>query len=181
MNYFITGLPRSRTAWLANFLTYDGSFCFHELCRKTTNVHEMKLLLSYPKYKHVGTSDCALSYYFDKLIEMLDEWKLIVIDRNLDDAINSLDKIGLKTKESIEKVLEAHNRNKYMMKKHEHLLIPFEALNKQIACEKIWEYCTGTKMDKVRFDELNILDIEVNMKKYMQTIRAEEISELMEV
>ena len=29
-NFFVLGLPRSRTAWLANFLTCDGHFCFHE-------------------------------------------------------------------------------------------------------------------------------------------------------
>lgn len=30
MNFFVAGLPRSRTAWLANFLTYDHRLCYHE-------------------------------------------------------------------------------------------------------------------------------------------------------
>ncbi len=29
-HFFVFGLPRSRTAWFANFLTTDKSFCFHE-------------------------------------------------------------------------------------------------------------------------------------------------------
>lgn len=28
--FFITGLPRSRTAWLANWLTTDASLCYHD-------------------------------------------------------------------------------------------------------------------------------------------------------
>lgn len=28
--FFVTGLPRSRTAWCANWLTTDRSFCFHD-------------------------------------------------------------------------------------------------------------------------------------------------------
>jgi hypothetical protein len=30
MNFFIFSLPRSGSAWLSVFLTYDGCFCYHE-------------------------------------------------------------------------------------------------------------------------------------------------------
>jgi hypothetical protein len=30
MDFLILSLPRSGSAWLANFLTYDVSFCYHE-------------------------------------------------------------------------------------------------------------------------------------------------------
>lgn len=30
MDFLILSLPRSGTAWLANFLTYDDCFCYHE-------------------------------------------------------------------------------------------------------------------------------------------------------
>ena len=40
--FFITGLPRSRTAWLANWFTYGHTFCFHEACRKVGKIEELK-------------------------------------------------------------------------------------------------------------------------------------------
>jgi hypothetical protein len=41
MNFFVIGLPRSRTAWLAAFLTYE-KHCFHEGLDGCQNIDEYK-------------------------------------------------------------------------------------------------------------------------------------------
>lgn len=45
MNFFVIGLPRSRTAWLANFLTYENKFCHHEGMSDCRNIDEYKTKL----------------------------------------------------------------------------------------------------------------------------------------
>jgi hypothetical protein len=56
--FFVTGLPRSRTAWLANWLTTDRSLCYHdapfdsELCSAG---------------RHVGFSGPELAEDFDRI------------------------------------------------------------------------------------------------------------------
>lgn len=42
MSFFILGLPRSRTAWLANFLTYGKTFCHHEGMNGCRSIEEYR-------------------------------------------------------------------------------------------------------------------------------------------
>lgn len=54
--FFITGLPRSRTAWMAAFLTNGEVFCAHELMNGCHSRQEF-----YAKMEAVdGNSDCGL-------------------------------------------------------------------------------------------------------------------------
>ena len=41
-NFFITGLPRSRTAWFSAFMTASGFPCGHELINNCETVEDYK-------------------------------------------------------------------------------------------------------------------------------------------
>ena len=60
MNFFITGLPRSRTAWLANYFSTGDVFCWHEAMAGITCKQDYWARLATTHYKHVGNSDCTL-------------------------------------------------------------------------------------------------------------------------
>jgi hypothetical protein len=59
--FFITGLPRSRTAWLANLFTTDRTLCFHEPL-----VPAASLLADNPAVR-IGVSDSTLPLQFERL------------------------------------------------------------------------------------------------------------------
>lgn len=61
--FFITGLPRSRTAWLANLFTTDGTLCLHEPKQPVRT-----LLDGHPRYR-IGISDPILPLAFGLLRE----------------------------------------------------------------------------------------------------------------
>ena len=42
LNYFVAGLPRSRTAWLSAFLSQSGKYCFHEGINGCRSIDEYK-------------------------------------------------------------------------------------------------------------------------------------------
>ncbi len=44
-NFFVIGLPRSRTAWLANFLTQGEHFCYHEAINGCSSIAAYKAKL----------------------------------------------------------------------------------------------------------------------------------------
>ena len=83
MNKFvITGLPRSRTAWFAAYLTHGDVLCYHEAF-----YHHQQLEGAY----HVGTADCGYA---------LRDWGigkhgLVVIHRDYKDVAKSMRAIGL--------------------------------------------------------------------------------------
>ena len=57
--FFITGLPRSRTAWLAVAATRGEAICYHEPCGYTKSYDELRKLWNQPPFV-VGVSDSAL-------------------------------------------------------------------------------------------------------------------------
>lgn len=84
--FLIIGLPRSRTAWLANYFTNNGIVCYHEL------------LMDIPiggLYKAIsprnGNADSSLCIYPDYVLEMEEQKNLrvVVIDRNVNECIES--------------------------------------------------------------------------------------------
>lgn len=74
LDFYITGLPRSKTAWFANYFTFGESFCFHEM-------------LSYdyviPKgFSKIGNSGCDCLIYQDELIQHNPQAKWVFVNRD---------------------------------------------------------------------------------------------------
>lgn len=55
--FFITGLPRSRTAWFAAFMTATGHLCAHELLKQCQS---RDVFYKTMRYRNCGNSDCGL-------------------------------------------------------------------------------------------------------------------------
>lgn len=53
--FFITGLPRSRTAWFSAFMTASGYMCLHEGFNGCRSIEEYK-----KKIKHVSDSNTGI-------------------------------------------------------------------------------------------------------------------------
>jgi hypothetical protein len=60
--FFITGLPRSRTGYLANLFTYGPSFCLHDAAAAMKNAQETVNRLSerHPEIGYWGISDSSI-------------------------------------------------------------------------------------------------------------------------
>jgi hypothetical protein len=101
--FFVFCLPRSRSLWVANFLTWGSAFCWHEAwvgCR-TTDDFEQKM--------HGRTGACGSDnlLFSDWIFETYPNAKCVYLTRSLD-AINlSLDPITGHPLES-ELVIKSH-------------------------------------------------------------------------
>lgn len=88
--YFITGLPRSRTAWLSVLLTWDTSFCFHEAsstCGPISRLpHAMGLIDGMCAYPHIGNSDPNLGLFSGEMLDMFPKSKWLFIHRDMVDS-----------------------------------------------------------------------------------------------
>lgn len=86
--FFITGLPRSRTAWLANLFTYGPSFCWHDLLAQAPVADWPALFDSVPQ-PIVGVSDSGLPLRADALRAAFPQAKWILVRRPLLEALDS--------------------------------------------------------------------------------------------
>lgn len=81
--FFITGLPRSRTAWMANLLSYgDTSFCFHEAVRRATDLSAQFNLYESLPHEFVGDSSCGLLLNWREISAQYPDARWVIIRRD---------------------------------------------------------------------------------------------------
>lgn len=88
--YFVTGLPRSRTGWLANLLTVmPGSFCFHDGSVRCGDVAEMRGMMGEVGCDYVGNADSGLPWIWEELLVGFRKARLVVVLRSKDEVTKS--------------------------------------------------------------------------------------------
>lgn len=147
MKFLVLGLPRSRTAWLANFLTYDGQFCFHEGTDGCNSIEEYK-----QKVKDKGDSNTGLIFYEFK--EHFPDVKIIIIDSDVESSIE-FGKEVFNADVSNELIIA-----KKMLDETEGLHIALEDINDHL--REIWEYVSDKEFDKDRADMLVKMNVQVS-------------------
>jgi hypothetical protein len=94
-NFFIFGLPRSRTAWVANLLCWSHSFCYHEAFA-TLQLKEEDLkreFQQFPNWYIVGNSDSANLLKTDWILENFPTAKLVYLERSEEAVTRSMEKV----------------------------------------------------------------------------------------
>ena len=95
MNYtFITGLPRSGSAWLANYLSY-GNVCMLHDTWKDNMPSEIKELFSSLNVYAAGTADAGNIALYDKINKEFPDAKWVVITRQQKDVEESCKNLGM--------------------------------------------------------------------------------------
>lgn len=80
MSFFILGLPRSRTAWLANFMTYNGFYCHHE------GLNGCSSMLEY-KHKIYTDGDSSTGLAMFPFRAMFPTARTVIIDNSITAAV----------------------------------------------------------------------------------------------
>lgn len=81
--FFITGLPRCRSAWFANLLSYGDSFCYHDGWHGCQTQELFRTRLKIPGFNHVGNSDPANAVFWRYLAEEYPTARWVVVMRNV--------------------------------------------------------------------------------------------------
>lgn len=167
-NFFILALPRSRTAWIANFLTYENSFCFHEGLMRISSVHGLKKMFSETGKKIVGNSDCGNILYVNLIKRHFDHARFVIINRDVEEVIRSLDEMeGFSDTET---VYRADVTLKALRNETDALQIDYDDLGEE-ACRRLWDYCVGTPFDKTRWEMLDGIDMNIIPEKKVKQIQ----------
>lgn len=87
--FFITGLPRCRTAWLANLFTYGPAFCYHDGIGYCRHPQELAELLARPGALYCGDADSALVLCAQTVVEQFPEARWLQIIRPMSEALQS--------------------------------------------------------------------------------------------
>ena len=146
MNYFVTGLPRSRTAWFSEWLPD----CLHEGVEGCYTHREY-----IKKLGSKGDSNSSLMFF--PIERYFPDAPVLIVERDFDEVMASLEKLGLFNDNVYEFMKESQKRLNSM----KGMRVPFFDLPLQ----DIWEYLIGTEYDKqeaVRMDGIMIQRVNYN-------------------
>lgn len=93
-NFFITGLPRSRTAWLATYFSMlDGVHCYHEGLKGCRSEEHFRRRMTCIPNAIVGNSDSVLP--LTSFRQMFPDAPLVVIERPIEQVLWSMKQLKL--------------------------------------------------------------------------------------
>ena len=167
--FFITGLPRSRTAWLANLLTHGRSFCLHDgtLRGLPELIATMKTLGD--SHAVVGDADSGLLFYVEELKQLFPKARWVFVKREPVAAqmsykrhFNGRDPYLLPGTDLVplfRKLADQYAQARNMV---HHLEVPFERLDDVETVKAVWDWCLPhDPFDAVRAEQL--LRLRVNI------------------
>lgn len=158
MDFIVTGLPRSRTAWVANYLTYGDMFCLHDAL---VNWDDLKL----PDVEYAGIADSGASLFQDNLSERFPDAKWIIIERNYTDVQASLKKMGLNVDTFV-----VQTKLEELRGKKNPLVVPFATLDESI--KDIAKYINPDwQLNQVRHEMLLRFNIQVTPEQIQKDIQ----------
>lgn len=163
--FFITGLPRSRTAWMSVFLSGGNTICYHDACENLSDIKHIDDMYRSDFYKHVGISDSGLGFFLPYILEHVKP-RTLIIERDPADVIESLKKISMLDTNFIELL------HQELLKAKGHPLVmwvPFESLDSKRVMQKIfWHLMPGEPFDEVHYDLMSKMNIQCDIEKVMK-------------
>lgn len=169
--YFITGLPRSRTAWLANWLTAPGTFCFHDATLiDNSHVGALSVMAARRRarpYEKVGDADSGLLFWSGQVRALLPEAPFILIERDPDACLASSLRLGF-SKGLWGAILQAYWQTRRLPGVR---IVSYDSLDDIDALDELYRLCTGLAMDRQRTELLQHLNVQEMLNHDWPTVK----------
>jgi hypothetical protein len=148
LNFIVTGLPRSGTTWIANWLTTDDTLCIHDPLYK----HKLEELDLLQTDNLLGISCTAIWRFQDFLINH--PARKIVIHRDLEEINDSLaNEMGVDI---------TTYEQKELLNNIDGMHFSFESLFDPVEAKKMYEYALQKPFDPVRHAYLVEMNVQPN-------------------
>lgn len=156
-HFLILGYPRSRTAWLANLLTYGEVFCAHELLSECRQPSDWFMQLP-SEFAFSGSAETAGAFVADKL--MVPGLRLAIIWRGIHEVAESLSRHsatdGLQVCWKMRPFLERASRLPNA------LSFDYNDLASYHCCSQLVEHLTpGETLSQRRFEMLSDFNVQI--------------------
>lgn len=160
MEFIVLGLPRSRTAWLARFLSYKDAHCGHEELRHMRSLDDVKAWISQPM---TGSAETAAAPWWRTLLRLAPEVRVVVVRRPIDEVVESLAAFGF-DRPVIRPAMERLNAKLDQIAKRVPCLeVTFDDLNEEETCKTVFEHCLPYPFDKAHWQRLAGENVQCDM------------------
>lgn len=162
--FLILGYPRSRTAWLANFLSYGNIACGHEMLSECRFPDHLPHCISELGAEFCGTADTFASFWYDQLRVLMPGAAVVVVRRHLSDVKASLISCGHPSHS-----LDILEDGLQQAESDGALKVSYEDLDSQVACRAIQQHVApGEPFDVRRYRMLRGMNVQVTPARWRE-------------
>lgn len=161
--FVVMALPRSRTRWLASFLSYRHVFCGHEEIRHCRSLDDVRSWLSQP---HTGTVETAAAPFWRLLRAYCPQARVVVVHRPVADVVASLRRSGLDfSDDEMAASLEGHELKLRQIEARWPgvMSVQYDELANEAVCARVFEHCLGMEHDHAWWERLAGLNLQVSV------------------
>ena len=141
--FFVLGMPRARTAWLAEFLSTIRRRCHHEPSQWLRGRAGFQEFLRSP---NLAISDSMMTLRWREILDLRPDARIVVAYRDIDAVIFSFMKAGL-WHPRIRPLLQRLDAElATLMCAREVFYVPFDEMGDRDRMENLYRYCNGSAM-----------------------------------
>ena len=168
--FIVYALPRSRTAWLAQFLSYANWICHHEIAIQMREVIEIPALFNFASNQgHVGTVETAAAQGWFLIEHLVPGIRSIVIRRPVDQVIRSMMAVDLRGVATYDEgilrrtMLYGERMLAQISARPGVLTVDYDDLETEDGCARVFEHALPYQFDKSWWNDLRRTHIEVDV------------------
>lgn len=168
--FFITGLPRSRTAWVSNWLTSGSTVCFHDVEAFPGGVPVVGIKQAESGMRQVGFAGPETAKDFDQATRVYPDAPWLVIRRNSREAFAAfLEWAGDDVKDHRAARLFWDQREELLNRIIGHsrtMVVATHELDREPLAERMWEHLRVMgEFDPIRWAVLRTLNVQQDKEK----------------
>lgn len=168
--FLVLALPRSRTTWLSQFLSFGDWHCGHDELRHCRQLEDVKSWLAQP---NTGTVETAAAPFWRLALHMAPDLRIVTIRRDPDEAARSAvaaglgDDLGLMTAafHRLDRKLDQIERRTRAWS------VRYDDLTDEHVCRDLFEYLLPYKLSHTRwavFDRKNVQTPAAPLTRYVK-------------
>jgi hypothetical protein len=174
--FIIYALPRSRTAWLAAFLSYGGWTCLHEHAIRIRSISEARALLATPR---IGFAETAAGPGWRLLRHWAPDHRAVVVRRPHREIVRAMIEAGKRANVEYDeprlcKGMEYGVRClDAIAAQPASLVVDYAELGTEDTCRHIFEFCLHLPFDHDWWLSLRDRKVEVDLAAFFRFAHAE--------
>lgn len=172
--FVVFAMPRSRSKWLASFLSYGDWQCGHDEMRHCRSLDDVQSWLAQPC---TGTVETGAAAFWRLLLRYQPDVRVVTVRRPVAEVLPSLRRGGLEFDDRVMAfVLHRLDRKLAQIEQRmpDVLSVTFDDLADEAMCARVFEHCLPYRHDPAWWAFLKDRNIQINLPQLVRYFAAHE-------
>jgi hypothetical protein len=165
-------LPRSRTNWLSNYLTYGPWTCWHERIPTMRTLDDIKAWLS---QDFTGSMETTGAPFWRTAIKIRPDLRILIVRRPVGEVVDSIMKIDMQGVCRFDPVILTktlttlnHKLDQIEARAPNVMSVRYDDLANEFTCARVFQYCTGLSHNHGWWSKLDAENLQCGLPSQMR-------------